>query len=159
MCKKPNGCRSYDDWSARGFVANQESKSKFMTEVSHFWMTHPYPTMEKTTEWKLHLARKKKERFKHQSLVVQSVETTECFKVELRVNNGQSVLRSRRFVSSRHPYLELTDLGVVVMTAWELFTKVLECAEKFGDYNLLANNCQDFCKVNAPSFLLKGARN
>ncbi len=156
MCEEPKDRRSSDYWSAHGFVVNQESYSKFMTEVSRFWMAHPYPTMDSKTEWKLQLDRKKELFEPHQSLVVQSVETTECFKVDMvvDVDNGWSVLRSKRFVSNQDSCLKLTDLGVVVMTARELFTKVLECAEKFGDYNLVANNCQDFCKVNTPTFLL-----
>ncbi len=154
MCEEPKGCRSYDIiWSAPGFVVNQESTSKFMKKVSRFWMAYPYPTMESKTKWKLQLAWKK-ELLQHQSLVVQSVETNECFKVGLTVKNGRSVPQSKRFVSRPDSSLELTDLGVVVMTAHELFTKVLECAGKFGEYNWVANNCQDFCKVNTPTFLL-----
>ncbi len=142
------GCSSgsEDIWQAVGFTQSEESVLQFMEKVYSYWRQHNYPNMHRETRWRVQLA-KPATWFKHHSILVQSAETEEYFTLELVITRQGVVPETRSFDLSRHDHLNFTDLGEVTMSAVQLFDKALKCIEEFGNYDIMTNNCQDFCQV------------
>ncbi len=142
-------CESEDEciWSAPGFVLSKENEANFKKKVYRYWRAHNYPKMSKETRWRVHLAKPTKWYKWHHAILIQSVETGEYFKLEVFISRQEVVLRSRWFDPSGHDDLNFTELGEVTLSACHLLKKALECAEEFGDYNMLLSNCQNYCQV------------
>ena len=132
---------------APGFKRTKESMKQFGNDVDSYWHKSGLPELSKVSTWKIwHV--KPSQWFDHHSLLIQSVETGVSFTIELVAFIGEGVKpRSRCFDPSEHHDLKYELLGEVTFAAQTLFRKALECLENFGDYNLMCNNCQNYCQV------------
>ena len=128
---------------------------EFMELVHSYWSEANLPSLHKRSEWKVQLLKPSKW-FKHHSLLVESIETGECFTIELVVSKTSVTPFTRQFAvgSESHSHLETVDLGRVSLPASQLFNMALNCLQDFGSYHKVTNNCQAFCQVRTASACL-----
>lgn len=120
----------------------------FKAKIVQFWKDNlqGFPNLHESSSWKVYLL--SKDLFGHYSLMFQVPNQRECLVIELLVINKQTnfSLRVIDVNNERYHNIKAKDLGVITEKAGVILEKAYCLICQMGSYNVLFNNCQDYCK-------------
>lgn len=121
----------------------------FKAKIDRIWNDNlqGFPNLHELSSWKVYLL--SKDLFGHYSLMFQVPNQRECFVIELLVDSNNETkfrLRVIDIKDQRYCDIKVRDLGVIKEKAGVILGKAYRRLRQMGSYNVLCNNCQDYCK-------------